>query len=97
MLLIADSLTGHVTLSKTRNFVVLSIMCIIIYMDFPGGSVLKEAACNAGDSGLIFGLGRSPEEGNGYSLQHSCLGNPMDRGVWWVHGVVRVGHNLVTK
>ena len=67
MLLIADSLTGHVTLSKTRNLVVLSIMCIIIYMDFLGGSVLKEAACNAGDTGLIFGLGRSPEEGNGYS------------------------------
>ena len=97
MLLIADSLTGHVTLSKTRNFVVLSIMCNIIYMDFPAGSVLKEAGCNAGDTGLIFGLGRSPEEGNGYSLQHSCFGNPMDRGVWWVPGVVRVGHDLVTK
>ena len=56
MLFIADSLTGHVTLSKTQNFVVLSIMCVIIYMDFPGGSVLKESACNAGDTGLISGL-----------------------------------------
>ena len=24
-----------------------------------------------------------PREGNGYSLQSSCLENPMDRGVWW--------------
>ena len=29
-----------------------------------------------------------PREGNGYPLQYSCLGNPMDRGAWWatVHG-----------
>ena len=38
--------------------------------------------------GLIPGLGRSPGEGNGYWLQYSCLGNPMDRGAWpaGVHG-----------
>ena len=42
----------------------------------------KEAACPAGDTGSIPGLGRSPGEGNGYPLQHSCLGNPMDRGAW---------------
>ena len=29
------------------------------------------------------GSGRSPEEGNGYSFQYSCLGNPTDRGAWW--------------
>ena len=33
--------------------------------------------------GLIPGLGRSPREGNGNPLEHSCLGNPMDKGVWW--------------
>ena len=35
------------------------------------------------------GLGGSPGEGNGYSLQYSCLENPMDRGAWrvTVHGV----------
>ena len=38
----------------------------------------KESACNAGDWGLIPGSERSPEEGNGYPLQYSCLGNPMD-------------------
>ena len=40
---------------------------------FPGGSDGKELACNAGDLGLVTGLGRSPGEGNGYPLQCSCL------------------------
>ena len=48
---------------------------------------------------MIPRLGRSPVEGNGSSLQYSCLENPMDRGAWWatVCGVARVGHDLVTK
>ena len=56
-----------------------------------GGSVDKETTCNAGDLGSIHGLGRSPEEGNVYPLQYSCLENPRDRGAWWatVHAVVR--------
>ena len=51
----------------------------------------KEFACNAGDLGLIPGLGRSPGEGNGYPLQYSGLENSMDRGSWQatVHGVVK--------
>ena len=49
---------------------------------FPGGSNDNESARNAGDLGLIPGLGRSPVEGNGNPLQDSCLGNPMDRGAW---------------
>ena len=48
-----------------------------------GSSDGKEAACNAGNLGLIPGLGRSPGEENGYPLQYSCLGNSMDRGAWW--------------
>ena len=52
------------------------------YTGFPGGSDGKESACNSGDPGLILGLGRSPGEGNGYPLQSSCLGNPMERGAW---------------
>ena len=51
-------------------------------MGFPGGSDGKEFACNTGDLGLIPGLGRSPGEGNGYPLQHSCMENPMDKGAW---------------
>ena len=49
-------------------------------MGFPGGSDGKESAYNSGDLGLIPGLGRSPEEGNGNSRQYSCLENPMDKG-----------------
>ena len=56
---------------------------------------VKASACNAGDLGLIPGLGRSPGEGNGNPLQYSCLDNPMDGGAWWatVHGSQRVGHD----
>ena len=45
-------------------------------MDFPSGSAGKESACNAGDLGLILGLGRSPGGRHGKSLQYSCLENP---------------------
>ena len=60
---------------------------------------MQEITCNAGDLSLIPGWGRSPWEGNGNPLQYSCLGNPKDTGVRWgiVHGVARVGHDLVTK
>ena len=59
----------------------------------------KEFACNAGNQGSIPGLGKCPGEGNGNPLQYSCLENPMDKGAWQstVHGVERVGHDLVTK
>ena len=43
----------------------------ILCMGFPGNSVGKESACNAGDLGSIPGLGRSPGEGKGYPLQYS--------------------------
>ena len=64
--------------------------------------MVKNPPANAGDArdvGLIPGSGRSPRVGNGNPLQHSYLGNPMDRGSWWatVHGVTRAGHDVVTK
>ena len=49
---------------------------------FPGGLVVKNPPANAGDAGLITGLGRAPGEGNGNLLQYSWLGKPMDRGAW---------------
>ena len=57
----------------------------------PGGSNSKESACSAGVPGLIPGSGRSPGKGTGNALQYSCLGNSMDRGVWWVtvHGIAK--------
>ena len=40
----------------------------------------------------LSGLGRYPREGNGNSLQYSCLENSMDRGAWWTtaHGVAEL-------
>ena len=62
-------------------------------------SVGKSSACNAGDPGLILGLGRSPGEGNDNPVQYSYLENPMDREAWQatVRGIARVGHDLATK
>ena len=58
----------------------------------------KESACNAGDSGSIPRLVRSPGGGNGNTLQYSRLENPMERVAWWVTcGRKRVGHNRATK
>ena len=48
--------------------------------------VVKNLPAEAGDvrdPGLIPGLGRSPGEGYGNTLQYSSLENYMDRGVWW--------------
>ena len=75
-------------------------MVITFYLKgFPLSSVGKESACTAGDLGSIPGSGRSFGERNGNLLQYSCLGNPMDRGVWLaiVRGVTGVRHNLATK
>ena len=55
---------------------------------FPGSSVVKESACNAGDPCLIPGLGRSP--GGGMATHSNILAWRIlvDRGAWWatVHG-----------
>ena len=63
-------------------------------LGFPGGSDGKESAFNMGDLGSISGLGRSPGEGNGYTVQYSCLENSMDRGACGLQsiGLQRVGH-----
>ena len=60
---------------------------------------MKNAPANGRDVGLIPGLGRSPEEGNGNPLQYSSLENSLDRGAWQatVHGITRLGHDLATK
>ena len=49
---------------------------------FPSGSVVKNPLANA-DVGSIPGSERFPGQGNGNSLQYSCLENPMHRGAWW--------------
>ena len=53
--------------------------------------MVKNPSANAGDTGSITGSGRSPGEGNGNPLQHSYLGNSMDRRAWWatVHATAK--------
>ena len=56
--------------------------------------VVKNLPANAGELGdvdLIPGSGRSPGEGHGNPLQHSCLENTIDRGAWQarVHWVAK--------
>ena len=57
---------------KTNETIIYQAWCL------PGGSVKKNLPANVGDAGLIPGLRRFP----GYSLQDSCLGNPIDRGAY---------------
>ena len=55
------------------------------------GSDGEESACNVRDLGSIPRSGRSSGEWIGYSLQYSCLENPMDIAAWQatVHGVTK--------
>ena len=67
------------------------MLLILVFLGFPGDSVGKESACNAGEMGSITGLERFAGEGNSNPHQYSCLENRMDRGVWkaTVHGVAK--------
>ena len=56
---------------------------------------LPAYAGDTGDTRSIPGLGRSPGEENGNSLQYSCLGNSMDRGSWWA--IQSMGSQRVAK
>ena len=72
-------------------------ICVCIYIrGFSGGSIGKDSftnknSLNAGDSGLIPGLGRSPGVGNGKPLQYACLGNPTNRGRGEAGGLSSMG------
>ena len=54
--------------------------------------MIKNPPANAGDMGLMPGLGSSPGGGNGNALQYYCLDNSMDREAWQatVHGVAKL-------
>ena len=61
------------------------------FLDFPSGTMVKNLPANTGDagnSGSVPGLGRSPGGRHGNPLQYSCLENPMGKGAWQaaVHG-----------
>ena len=80
---------------NTKNYSVISkfwFKCLLLWpMGFPGGSVVKNSPADTRDLGLIPESGRSPGGGHGNPLPYFRLGNPMDRGAWWVtvHGVVK--------
>ena len=81
------------SLTHTHIYILLQILFYYsLLQGFPDGTSGKESACKTGDIpdlDLISGSGRSPGEGNGNTLQYSCLENPMNRGAWraTVHGV----------
>ena len=74
---------GHFEISRFQNYIINLVHVLFAdflqgFKDFLGGSDGKASTCNAGDPGSIPGSGRSPGEGNGNPLQHSCPENPMD-------------------
>ena len=101
------SLRGQIGLLGSSDDAISRAMSISLLLKSSGKVIktslvaqsVKNLPCNAGEPGLIPGSGRSLGEGNGNTLQYSCLVNTMDRGAQWaaVHGVTRVRHDLVTK
>ena len=81
------------SIEKNKFVVLIILLAFILLVEsmiltlnnswaFPVAPVINNLPVNAGDLGLIPGLGRSLWEGNGNSFQFSCLGNPMDRRAW---------------
>ena len=93
----------HIHTHRTEDYSYDNIILIYLHPDILTWAsqvalVVKNPPANAGDirdAGSIPGLGISPGEGNGNSLQYSCLEKPMDRGAWqaMVHRVTRVRRN----
>jgi len=73
-----------VCIQETHSLLYFGINLMVV-RGFPGGLVVKIPSANAGDagdSGSISGLGRSPGGRNGNPLQYFCLDNPTNRGAW---------------
>ena len=91
--------TGQTVVNeKTTN--VFKFMALKSTMGFPCGRVVKKPPANAedaGDVGLIPGLGRSSRVGNDNPLQHSCLENSMDRGIWGCEELDMTEHTRSTQ
>ena len=90
-------LSGRVNIENRDNFVKFCCVqeeinsIVAKRLGLPWWLSGKESVCNAGDTGLIPGWGRCHGDGNGNTLQYSCLGNPMDKGAWQaaVHGIAK--------
>jgi len=84
----------YIVVNLSKRYYMLGIV-----LGFTDGSVIKNPLASAGDVGSIPASERSPGEGNGNTLQYSCLGNPMDRraGGLQFMGSQTVRHNLATQ
>ena len=80
-MIIAIKVYKHMHIYIYYIYIQIYIHIYIHIYQLLGDSDGKESAWNAGDPGLILGLGKSEEE-NGNPLQYSCLENSMDRGTW---------------
>ena len=85
--------------NHTVNYYLIFKQIFTLIQGCAAGTVVKNPPVNVGNMVSAPGLGRSPGEGNGFSLQYSCLENPMDRGAWWatVHGVAKSQTQLSTS
>ena len=74
--------------SQPRDRIQVSLIAGRFFTSCATREVIKNFLASTGDMSSIRGLGRSPGEGNGNSLQYSCLGNPTDKRAWQatVHG-----------
>ena len=67
---------------------ILNVIASYLFIFVALVAQMVKSACNAVDADSIPGSGSSPGEGNGNSLQHSCLQNPLDRGTWQLLSMV---------
>ena len=72
-----EFLEGIVWRKQKHLYFILKVV-LLISLSYSDSSAGKESTCNAGDTGSIPGLGRSPGEGKGYPLQYSGLENSLD-------------------
>ena len=74
--------------SQPRDRIQVSLIAGRFFTSCATREMTKNFLASPGDMSSIPGLGRSPGEGNGNSLQYSCLGNPTDKRAWQavVHG-----------
>ena len=95
--LLSSDLSNWQTYQKaSNNIITQELFLMAIYTNyylvgFPGGSVVKNLSAMQETQVWFLRWEDSPGEGNGNPLQHSCLGNPMNRRAWQVtvHGVAK--------